>query len=76
MRETIMNRSSLPRVQRELKSFQARWKGVKAGLSPAADFDFLCLLPDKETVDHHVGLYFETVETVYRIIHYPSFLDE
>ncbi|CRG91279.1 Mediator of RNA polymerase II transcription subunit 12-like protein [Talaromyces islandicus] len=76
MRETIMNRSSLPRVQRELKSFQARWKGVKAGISPAVDFDFFCLLPDKDTMDRHVRLYFETVETVYRIIHYPSFLDE
>lgn len=49
---------------------------AKAGISHTLDFDPLCLLPDKDTVDHHAHIYFETVETVYRIIHYPTFVEE
>ncbi|KAH8703511.1 hypothetical protein BGW36DRAFT_369443 [Talaromyces proteolyticus] len=76
MKDTIMHRSSLPRVQRELKALQVKWKTAKASISFRPDLDLLCLLPDKETVDHHVNIYFKTVETVYRILHYPTFAED
>uniref|UniRef100_A0A093X7Z8 Putative transcriptional regulatory protein PB24D3.01 n=1 Tax=Talaromyces marneffei PM1 TaxID=1077442 RepID=A0A093X7Z8_TALMA len=66
--------TALPRVQRELKSLQVKWKGIRADDAWFLTHDeLLQLLPDRETLDRHVNLYFDTVETTYRILHYQSF---
>lgn len=74
MKETIHSQTALPRVQRELKSLQIKWKGIRADNAwfPTHD-ELFQLLPDRETADRHVNLYFDTVETTYRILHYQSF---
>ena len=71
-----MHHTSLPRVQRDLKALQVKWKGEKANMVPLTDAELLQLLPSREIVDHFVRLYFETCETVYRILHQPNFWKE
>ncbi|EED12805.1 conserved hypothetical protein [Talaromyces stipitatus ATCC 10500] len=74
MKETIHSQTSLARVQRELKSLQVRWKGIRAdGAWFLTHEELLHLLPDREAADRHVTLYFDTVESTYRILHYQSF---
>ncbi|KAF3400926.1 hypothetical protein DPV78_006061 [Talaromyces pinophilus] len=74
MKETIHSQTALPRVQRELKSLQVKWKGIRADNAWfPTHAELFQLLPDRETVDRHVNLYFDTVETTYRILHYQSF---
>ncbi|KAI9836674.1 MAG: hypothetical protein M1819_001310 [Sarea resinae] len=76
MKEAIMHHTSLPRVQRDLKALQVRWKGDKTSVLPLTDLELLKLLPDREIVDYLVHLYFDTFETLYRILHRPSFWNE
>lgn len=71
-----MHHSSLARVQRELKTLQMRWKVEKRNVLPLTDFELLQWLPDQETVDYLVRLYLDTFETMYRILHRPSFWKE
>ena len=73
MKEAIMHHTSLPRVQRDLKALQVRWKVEKAAALPLKDFNLLNLLPAREIVDHLIHLYFDTFETVYRVLHIPTF---
>lgn len=77
MKETIQSHTALPRVQRDVKSMQLRWKASRTDdvKSPTHE-ELLKLLPDRETADRHVHLYFQTVETTYRILHYQSFYKE
>jgi hypothetical protein len=76
MKEAIMYQASLSRVQRELKTLQVTWKSEKANALPSKDLNLLDLLPGRENVDHLVHLYFDTFETVYRILHAPTFWTE
>ena len=76
MKEAIMHHTSLPRVQRDLKALQVRWKGNKTNVLPLTELELLHLLPGRETVDYLVRLYFDTFETMYRILHRPSFWKE
>jgi hypothetical protein len=76
MKEAIMYHTSLSRVQRDLKSLQVTWKTEKANALPSKDLNLLDLLPGRENVDHHVHLYFDTFETVYRVLHAPTFWSE
>lgn len=71
-----MHQKSLPRVQRDLKALQERWKSDKPNILPLADAELLSLLPNRETVDSLVRLYFDTAETIYRVLHGPSFWEE
>lgn len=74
MKETIHSQTGLPRVQRELKSLQVKWKSIRADDAWFLTHEeLLQLLPDRETTDRHVNLYFDTVETTYRILHYQTF---
>ena len=73
MKEAIMHHTSLPRVQRDLKALQVRWKAEKAQALPLKDFNLLDLLPAREVVDHLIQLYFNTFETMYRMLHIPTF---
>src|SRR6266516_2867709 len=76
MKEAIMHRASLSRVQRDLKAMQVSWKAEKADAMNLKDLNLLDLLPGRETVDRLVRLYFETFETAYRILHVPTFWRE
>ncbi|OKL57739.1 hypothetical protein UA08_06921 [Talaromyces atroroseus] len=77
MRETIRHQTALPRVQRDVKTLQVRWKGLKTdNLLPVTHEDLLGLLPDRDTADRHVRLYLDTIETTYRIVHHQSFYEQ
>jgi Fungal specific transcription factor domain len=77
MRETIRHQTALPRVQRDVKALQVRWKGLRANeVWPLTHEDLLKLLPDQDTTDRHVRLYFDTLETTYRIVHYQTFYEQ
>lgn len=77
MREAIKHHTSLPRVQRDLKSSQMKWKAEKNKLAPGlTDENLLQLVPSRDIVDYHVRLYFDTSETMYRILHQPNFWKE
>lgn len=76
MKDTIMQHTSLPRVQRELKASWVRWKAAKAAGLPLTDSELLHLVPDRDIVDRLVRFYFDTFETMYRILHAPSFWEE
>jgi hypothetical protein len=70
------SQSSLPRVQRDVKALLGRWKGEKPNVLPVIDSELYLLLPDRDTVDYFVRLYFDTFEPIYRILHRPSFWEE
>lgn len=76
MKEIIEHQTSLYRVQHDLKALQTRWKSGKTGMLSGLHLDFAYLLPEQETMDKLVRLYFETFESTYRIIHAPSFWAE
>lgn len=76
MKETIKHHPSLPVVQKELKALDTKWKCEKTSASQVKEAEFSRLLPDPEVIDAAVRRYFETFETIYRIVHRPSFLEE
>lgn len=76
MKDAIMQHISLPRIQRDLKALQVRWKDAKLDVLPLADAELLELVPARETVDYLIRLYFDTFETMYRILHRQSFWRE
>lgn len=76
MQDSIKQHPSLPRVQRELKSLQIKWKAEKQTAFAAIKTDLLHFFPDEETSDRLIHAYLETVETTYRIVHVPSFWKE
>ena len=71
-----MHHTSLAHVQRDLKALQVRWRSEKADALPSMELNLLDLLPARETMDHLAQLYFETFETIYRILHAPTFWKE
>lgn len=76
MRDSIKLHPSLPRVQRELKSLQMKWKVEKVSSFPSVNANLLHLFPEEEIADQLIHIYLDTVETTYRIIHVPSFWEE
>lgn len=60
-------------IRRDFKALKLRNKeeALKDMREPNAKL--LELLPDRKTVDQHVDVYFKSFETVYRILHRPSF---
>jgi len=76
MQDSIKQHPSLPRVQRELKSLQMKWKAEKRSIFPPTKMDLLYFFPDEAIANQLIHIYLETVETTYRIIHIPSFWKE
>lgn len=76
MQDSIKQHPSLPRVQRELKSLQMKWKAEKRSIFPPTKMDPFHFFPDEATANQLIHIYLETVETTYRIIHIPSFWKE
>ncbi|KAB8263070.1 hypothetical protein BDV32DRAFT_156607 [Aspergillus pseudonomiae] len=76
MKETIKHHASLPGVQKELKALDTKWKYEKPNNLAVKTADLLLLLPHQEQMDAAIRLYFETFETMYRIVHRPTFMEE
>ena len=76
MKEAMTHHTSLPHVQRDLKTLQVKWKSAKADNQSTKDLNFHELLPRREIVDSLVHTYFNTFETLYRILHAPTFWKE
>ena len=76
MKETIKHHASLPGVQKELKALDTKWKYEKPNNLAVKTADLLLLLPDQEQMDAAIRLYFETFETMYRLVHRPTFMEE
>ncbi|KAJ6111408.1 hypothetical protein N7523_007469 [Penicillium sp. IBT 18751x] len=76
MRDSIKLHPSLPRVQRELKSLQMKWKLEKPSLSPSVNAKLLHLFPEEAIADQLIHIYLDTVESTYRVVHVPSFCEE
>jgi hypothetical protein len=76
MVESISRDTTLAQVQRSLKSLQLQWKQARSNLLPLGEIDvqrLVSLLPDKTTTDRLVQVYWETFETIYRVLHRPDF---
>jgi hypothetical protein len=70
---------SIMRVKTDFKMFRDRRK--KSGKEQGArtygtDAEILAVLPERSIVDVQAALYFQTMETTYRILHEPSFWAE
>ncbi|KAJ5736934.1 uncharacterized protein N7483_002059 [Penicillium malachiteum] len=76
MKDAIRNQKSLYGVQHDLKNRHKKWKVEKVNTLSTPQLDFTYLLPERRTIDELVHLYFDTFESVYRIIHVPSFWEE
>lgn len=78
MKDAIMqvHNSCLARFQRDSKAVQVKWKVEKKSMLPLKDLELLHFLPDRETMEYLIRLYFDTSETMYRILHRPSFWKE
>lgn len=74
-KEAMSTDSSMVRIEADFQRFRGRRKAakVKARATCYTDADLLALLPEKNTVDELVSVYFENFETTYRILHRPSF---
>ncbi|KAJ5913647.1 hypothetical protein N7504_002530 [Penicillium tannophilum] len=76
MKEAIKHQKSLYKVQLDLKTRHKKWRTEKVNTLSTPQLDFTYLLPDQRTIDELVHRYFNNFETVYRIIHGPSFWEE
>lgn len=67
--------SSWARIEADFRTFRGRRKAakVKAQSARYTDTEIAALLPEKNTVDELVSVYFQNFETTYRILHRPSF---
>ncbi|EOD49621.1 putative c6 zinc finger domain containing protein [Neofusicoccum parvum UCRNP2] len=74
MQATFKQYPALMQGRPEMKAIRERWKKHKLLSMP--NEDLAALLPRKETVDHLVQHYFETLETTLRILHTPGFWEE
>ena len=76
MKDAIRHQKSLYRVQHDLKTRHRKWKQEKVNTLSTPQLDFTYLLPDQRKIDELVHLYFNNFESVYRILHGPSFWEE
>lgn len=76
MKEAIKHQRSLYKVQHDLKTRHKKWKVEKVNTLSTPQLDFTYLLPDQRTIDELVHRYFDNFESIYRIIHGPSFWEE
>ena len=72
---TIKRHPALARVRSEIRSLEKGRKDPAANLQ-ISEKTLSELLPDRETVEPLVRLYLETFETVYHVLHVPSFWKE
>ncbi|KAF2112259.1 hypothetical protein BDV96DRAFT_614211 [Lophiotrema nucula] len=78
-REAMSVDSSMHRIRCDFKSFRNRRKAMikEKGLeAQGTDMEILGLVPDRGVLDPVVTLYFDTIETSFRILHEPTFRAE
>ena len=73
MKDAIIHDSSVARVRTDLKTLEVKRNKQRASIISATDADLLNLVPQKENTTHLVHLYLESFETIYRVLHIPSF---
>lgn len=76
MKEAINHQKSLYRTQHGLKDLQKKWKVEKNNTLSTPHLDLAYLFPEQEMMDHLIHLYFDTFESMYRVLHRPSFWKE
>ncbi|KAF2137993.1 uncharacterized protein K452DRAFT_361478 [Aplosporella prunicola CBS 121167] len=76
MQGALRKYPSLVQGHTESKAIQSRWKRYKQVLASMPAPELSTFLPERSVVDHLVKLYFDTLETIYRILHRPSFWEE
>lgn len=74
-KEAMSTDSSWARIEMDFQTFRGRRKAAKVKTQSAhyIDTEIAALLPEKNTVDELVSVYFQNFETTYRILHRPSF---
>ncbi|KAF1845580.1 uncharacterized protein K460DRAFT_283904 [Cucurbitaria berberidis CBS 394.84] len=78
-REALTVDHSITRVKTDFKAFRDRRKIASkrpGAITQGTDEEVLAALPERNIVDVHVALYFQTWETTYRVLHEPSFWSE
>ncbi|KAF2239068.1 hypothetical protein EV356DRAFT_161994 [Viridothelium virens] len=77
MKDAINKYPSLYRLQNDFRALKSKRKSktVEPNIS-THDTDLLALLPDQETVHHYLKYYFQTLDTMYHVLHGPSFWEE
>lgn len=75
MKGMIVQHQGLAPVQRDLKNTKIKGPGQEDSL-PTNDKALINLLPQKNIADQLVQIYVENLETVYRVLHLPSFWEE
>ncbi|KAL9096061.1 MAG: hypothetical protein Q9165_001583 [Trypethelium subeluteriae] len=77
MKDAINKYPSLYRLQNDFRALKSKRKNktLEPNLS-AHDADLLALLPDQETVRRYLEYFFQTLDTMYHVLHGPSFWEE
>lgn len=75
-KETFEKYSVLAKVRQDLKALEKMAGQQQPGHQPTADADLTALLPPRAETDESIQLYFDNYESIYHIIHLPSFRNE
>ena len=75
MKGMIVQHQGLAPVQRDLKNTKIKGPGQEDSL-PTNDKTLINLLPQKNIADQLVQIYVDNLETIYRVLHLPSFWEE
>ena len=76
MKDAITTHTSLARLRSDLKVLKVRARQALAAAPKSYYLDLLRFLPKKDVVDRQLKLYFETFDSIYHILHTPSFWRE
>lgn len=75
-KEAIEKFPGLQRIRCDVHSMEDQMRSEDALLSPVKDEDLKLLLPSKAEADELVHLYIDSYDSIYHIIHLPSFWKE
>ncbi|KAK8159887.1 hypothetical protein BC567DRAFT_266143 [Phyllosticta citribraziliensis] len=74
MQSTFKDHPNLMQTRPDMKALRERWKKNKQIMAGVPDL--APLLPPKNVVDELLRVYFQTLETTFRILHVPTFWEE
>ena len=74
LKDMIIQHPRAKRTRDQVK--QAKFKRPKIKAAVLNDESLILMLPKKDIVDHHVKLYVENFENLFRVLHLPSFHSE
>ena len=77
MKDAIGKYPALYRLQNDFKALKSKKKNNKTNRAPSTNYDdLLALLPNQGTARKYLEYYFQTLDTVYHVLHGPSFWKE